>query len=406
MKTSPEFDQSDIDKLIRKTNEEGKKLRPDKYDWLDGDDSVPEGWKIRIVHCTNGLEREFFLAPDGGSFSGRKQALEHMRKVGYDEEDIKRMSSGCRVKWIDDDPSLPEGWKTRTSEINSKNGKIPMQWFLNPEGKMLRGRKAALIEIESGKYSKEDIRKFKFFIPDEKRKNYDWNENDPSVPMGWHTTMITMNSFGKMVRSKRFMAPCGRFCSSRDDAIKYMLKEGIYDDEEIEAMQAGFGEDQMEDDGAGTYGGWEVDEEGNPITVPITGGGLKRKAEDDDEEYEDEEGNKIPKLEVVDFPEDTNSNYNSGTEDEEEDSRGSSVRIGKVRQDNASEEDCFQLRSWRTGKRISRNAADIDEDYSPSTRVRKPRADKDEGWVDDDATVPPGWKTKSYTNAGGQQVEY
>ena len=42
MKTDPNFTQDDIDKLIRKTNEEGKKLRPDKYDWMDGDESVPE----------------------------------------------------------------------------------------------------------------------------------------------------------------------------------------------------------------------------------------------------------------------------------------------------------------------------------------------------------------------------
>ena len=71
-------------------------------------------------------------------------------------------------------------------------------------------------------------------------------------------------------------------------------------------------DDQMEDEGAGTYGGWEVDDEGNPMSVTITG--TKRKMDDDDD-YEDEEGNKIPKLEVVDFPEDSGSNYNS--EDDE-----------------------------------------------------------------------------------------
>ena len=41
---------------------------------------------------------------------------------------------------------------------------------------------------------KEDIRKFKFVFPETKRENYDWSENDPSVPMGWFTAMITMNS--------------------------------------------------------------------------------------------------------------------------------------------------------------------------------------------------------------------
>ena len=28
---------------------EGNKLRPDKYDWIEGDERVPEGWKIRYM---------------------------------------------------------------------------------------------------------------------------------------------------------------------------------------------------------------------------------------------------------------------------------------------------------------------------------------------------------------------
>ena len=119
------FNQDAVNRLISKTHDEGKKLRPDKYDWIDGDDSVPEGWKLRIVKCSNGekdfknnfygtsdlgLEREFFLAPDGSSFSGRKQALEHMNKIGgFSIDDIRKMESGCKVKWFDDDPTLPEG---------------------------------------------------------------------------------------------------------------------------------------------------------------------------------------------------------------------------------------------------------------------------------------------------------
>lgn len=49
---------------------EGNKLRPDKYNWIEGNESVPENWKLRIVHCSNGLDREFLLAPDGTSYSG------------------------------------------------------------------------------------------------------------------------------------------------------------------------------------------------------------------------------------------------------------------------------------------------------------------------------------------------
>ena len=48
------FNQDAVNRLISKTHDEGKKLRPDKYDWIDGDESVPDGWKLRIVKCSNG----------------------------------------------------------------------------------------------------------------------------------------------------------------------------------------------------------------------------------------------------------------------------------------------------------------------------------------------------------------
>ena len=57
------FNQDAVNRLISKTHDEGKKLRPDKYDWIDGDESVPDGWKLRIVKCSNG-EFEYFLVPE------------------------------------------------------------------------------------------------------------------------------------------------------------------------------------------------------------------------------------------------------------------------------------------------------------------------------------------------------
>ena len=64
------YSQEDMDKLQAKSRKEGNKLRPDKYDWISDNETVPEGWKLRIVHCSNGLDREFLLAPDGASYSG------------------------------------------------------------------------------------------------------------------------------------------------------------------------------------------------------------------------------------------------------------------------------------------------------------------------------------------------
>ena len=332
---------------------------------------------------------------------------------GYDIDDIRKMESGCKVKWYDDDPTLPPNWKTRHSEINSKNGKIPMQWFLNPEGKMFRGRKAALEEIQnSGKFSINEIRRFKFVIPDDKRQNYDWDDNDSSVPVGWLTTIITMNSFGKMVRSKRFLAPCGRFCSSRDDAIKYMMKEGIYTDEELDIMQSGFGvgEDTYDFDDNMQYGAWDMDDDGGVSvgTVQITADAEKRKWENDPgEQDEEEDGAKKIKLEN----EDCDDDYVIVKEEiPEEDDGGEyvpKVKITKVKSDNVNDEDCFQLRSWRTGKRIVRTEVKDDSD-DPDYKGgggESSSATNDTPWEENDDTVPGGWLTRSYTNRAGQRVQ-
>ena len=411
------FSEDDCQRLISKTHDEGRKLRPDKYDWIEGDESVPEGWKLRIVKCSNGLEREFFLAPDGSSFSGRKQALDHMNKEGgYSVDDVRKMESGCKVKWYDDDESLPPGWKTRTSEINSKSGKIPMQWFLSPENKMFRGRKAALEEIQnSGKYSIEEVRRFKFIIPEEKRQNYDWCDTDPSVPIGWLTTIITMNSFGKMVKSKRFLAPCGRFCSSRDDAIKYMMKEGIYTDEELDIMQSGFGVGEEHEFDEMNTGAWDMDDDGNVVgNVQITedrptdweqgdADAEKRKWESGHDDDDDGEPSKRQRMGSSEGEEE----YVATPMETDDNEYVPKVRITKVKTENVADEDCFQLRSWRTGKRIVR--ADVKQEVDESDPDYEGGGDTSESknipWDDTDESVPRGWKTKEYTNRGGQRVK-
>jgi len=39
---------------------------------------------------------------------------------------------------------------------------------------------------------------------------YNWREDDPTIPPGWRSAIINMNSFGKIVESTRFLAPDGR----------------------------------------------------------------------------------------------------------------------------------------------------------------------------------------------------
>ena len=147
---------------------------------------------------------------------------------------------------------------------------------------MFRGRKSMLKYIQSNpdRFHPEALRKFKS-VPTQNKKfsaEYDWNENDPTMPegeffnvdfgghlyslmSGWKSAIINMNSFGKIVESIRFLSPDGRFLTSRVEAIKYMLKDGSASLEDMNRMRLGLLKD-----------GWESDPklpQGNLIVVKI-----------------------------------------------------------------------------------------------------------------------------------------
>jgi hypothetical protein len=47
--------------------------------------------------------------------------MEWMREQGeYSQEEVDLMQSKLRIRWREDDPTVPKGWKTRTSQIRSK----------------------------------------------------------------------------------------------------------------------------------------------------------------------------------------------------------------------------------------------------------------------------------------------
>ena len=213
-------------------------------EWLDSD-SVPEAWKVKEFVTKAGQKLEHIQSPQGQFFPGRKAAVDWMREQGiYPNEDIELMQSKLKIKWTDDDPTLPTGWQTRTSQIKTKTGLTEMQWFLSPEGKMFRGRKSVLKYIAGnpGLFDPDEIRRFKSVQSNPNKKfsaEYDWNDNDPTLPDGWRSAVIQMNSFGKIVDSLRFLSPDGRFCTSRVEAIKYLMKDGAAHPDDMARMTNG-----------------------------------------------------------------------------------------------------------------------------------------------------------------------
>ena len=123
---SNRFVQEAVDKQLKKTHDEGRKLRSDNMiGWMVmkqflmagrlGMPTVLMGW--RGGSCWSWMGQLFL------SFFWQRQALDHLKKSGYQKMDRK--------------------WK------------IPMQWFLNSDWRMSRGRKAALEEIRNrGQYAK------------------------------------------------------------------------------------------------------------------------------------------------------------------------------------------------------------------------------------------------------------
>ena len=43
-----------------------------------------------------------------------------MKKMKSEPEDIKKMERSMNSQWIDDDPNVPPGWKTRTTDMKTK----------------------------------------------------------------------------------------------------------------------------------------------------------------------------------------------------------------------------------------------------------------------------------------------
>ena len=49
----------------------------------------------------------------------RKAAMDWMREQGYNSDDIVLMQSKLKIKWLENHPSVPPGWKTRKSKIKT-----------------------------------------------------------------------------------------------------------------------------------------------------------------------------------------------------------------------------------------------------------------------------------------------
>ena len=55
----------------------------------------------------------------------RKAAMDWMREQGSSEEDMLLMQSKLKIKWLENQPTVPPGWKTRKSKVKT-NVSVPV----------------------------------------------------------------------------------------------------------------------------------------------------------------------------------------------------------------------------------------------------------------------------------------
>merc|ERR1719450_1000838 len=72
-------------KLFLETHKSSDK----KYDWQEGDGTIPKNWKMRVSDTEN--KWQFFLSPQGKQYRTRFVAIQDMIKKNYPEEEIDEM---------------------------------------------------------------------------------------------------------------------------------------------------------------------------------------------------------------------------------------------------------------------------------------------------------------------------
>merc|ERR1719319_1701888 len=113
-------------------------------------------------------------------------------------------------------------------------------YFLAPNGKMFMSRKSSLQHmLEDGTYDPKDIIIMKRAPVTTKKKSYkiEFMDNDPSVPPGWKVAQKQQILSGKQTYSTCYLCPQGKFFYNRHSAIKHMLSDGAFIQEDIQIMK-------------------------------------------------------------------------------------------------------------------------------------------------------------------------
>jgi len=262
-------------------------------DWKE-DPTLPSGWKC-ITRMINGKSREFLLDPNSGIFPSIDSAVRHMTKNPiYLPEDIERIKNRgkapakvpeidfslpsfnekpAKVKtenakqkmdfksqdWIEEDPTVPPGWKIRRTKselieapgnhfLRTRIAVERRQIFLSPSGKMFLGRKAVLDHmLEDGGYSAQDIDTLEKGI---EKRIVKWVRDSPTVPPGWKTRLLKGREM--------FQSPSGAMFLGRISVLDHLVAGGASSEEIFTVERGSIGWERLWVEEKELPSGWKV----------------------------------------------------------------------------------------------------------------------------------------------------
>jgi len=240
MQSSDKYSEDDINNLDALREEIRAKWAHNKHDWIENDETIPQGWKIRYFDGVKAnkkpRKRCYILSPSGATFQSRLKALQFMIQNCHPEDQVAFMRSQLEKEGWASHPILPENWRIKR-KLNEKG-----HLFFSSEGLILN-LKSALSHMEqsSDKYTAEDSDGLVFvakgFTEQLAKQNYEWLENE-TVPEGWKVRKVSFGLFGR----EYFLTPGGAQIRGRVKTIQFLLKQGYsLTDPDVKILRNGLG---------------------------------------------------------------------------------------------------------------------------------------------------------------------
>ena len=211
-----------------------------KNDWISGDPSLPQGWRLRHVEGIRlGRSRTkcYILSPDGQTFQSRVKALRHLLvQEPVLEEVVGKMREVLEIEGWTKHPLLPSSeWRVR------QHANKPLQ-LLTPAAQVM-GLSAALSHVVSEKssngdevYSEVDNENMMAMarglnaVKEEEKVLTGWAHSS-SLPLGWSVKKIGAREY--------FLTPSGEQLKGVLGVIKHLLRVGAtLEDEDVMQMRS------------------------------------------------------------------------------------------------------------------------------------------------------------------------